>query len=304
MEIEILNVSKWYGSKPVLKDINLTLTKGITGLLGPNGAGKTTLISIIAGLLKPSSGKVIIEGKNPFYNPPIRKEIGLLPENSSIPKNLTVDQFMAWQRLLTDTTKVEADRVLNIVGMEKYRKKKIKNLSKGMLGRIKFATALLGDPNILLLDEPFNGIDPGGRKLLRDYLLYIANKKTIIFSSHILEEVEMIANNIVVLKTGFIIAEGTPEGIRQLLTDVPYKVYINCSDPITLLKLLFDHRLIQMGKIEGEDGIIVETFSYSKLAHLIPQIAIKQNITIHRFIPEDMKLDKLFEYLTVGSDVI
>ena len=303
MEIILEDVNKWYGTKPVLKNINLTINNGITGLLGPNGAGKTTLISIISGLMRPSSGKITINGQDPFYNTNIRKYIGLLPENSNPPEHFTILEFLKWQATLVNADNKEIDRVIDITDIKRYKKRKIKYLSKGMKQRLKFAAALLGDPPILLLDEPFNGIDPSGRKTLRDLILSYKDQKTIIFSSHILEEVQMVATTIVVLKFGFVIAEGTPVGIRKLLTDIPYKVRIKSSNPIKLINILFEKKLIKMAKLEINNNVIVETFSFHQLASELPQIAIEEHISIDAFVPEDVKLEKLFEYLTMRGDI-
>ncbi len=303
MEIEVKNVSKWYGTKPVIKDISLILDTGITGFLGPNGAGKTTLISIMAGLMRPSAGIVTINGQSPYNNHQIRRHIGLLPENANLPKHFSIRDFLKWQAIVLSVDKKEIDRVLDIVDMTEYQKEAIGSLSKGMKQRVKFAAAIMGNPPILLLDEPFSGIDPRGRKILRDLILSYANEKTIVFSSHILEEVQMIAHEIVVLKTGYVVAEGTPEGIRKLLTDVPYKVYIETSDPTKLINILFAKKLIHMAKIEASDGITIETFSFSELSKAIPQITTHENISIKLFSPEDVKLEKLFEYLTMRGDL-
>lgn len=303
MEIILENVNKWYGTKPVLKNINLTFNNGVTGLLGPNGAGKTTLISIISGLMRPSSGKIGINGKDPFYNQIVRKYVGLLPENSNPPEDFTILEFLKWQATLLNVDNKEIDRVIDITDIKRYKRKKIKYLSKGMKQRLKFAAALLGDPPILLLDEPFNGIDPSGRKTLRDLILSYKDQKTIVFSSHILEEVQMVATTIVVLKFGFVIAEGTPAGIRKLLTDIPYKVRIRSSNPIKLINTLFEKKLIKMAKLETNNNFIVETFSFHQLASELPKIAIEKNISIDSFVPEDVKLEKLFEYLTMRGDI-
>ena len=301
MEIKIDGVSKWYGNKPVLKDINLTLGKGITGLLGPNGAGKTTLLSIASGLLKPSRGRVLIGGIDSRKGS-AKSMIGLLPENTRIPSELTVLEFLQWQGILSGHSH-DIDRVLDITGMTKWKRKKIKHLSKGMHQRVKFAAALLGDPPILLLDEPFNGIDPVGRKKLRDFILSLKDEKTIIFSSHILEEVEIVASNIVILKSGFVLAEGSPEGIRKLLTDVPYKIRIESDSPRHLLSILFEEGMINMGRIENDNTVYCETFSFSTLARQIPRVALKHRINIYRFVPEDIRLEKLFEYITQRGDM-
>ncbi len=301
MEIKIDGVSKWYGNKPVLKDINLTIGKGITGLLGPNGAGKTTLLSIASGLLKPSRGRVLIGGIDSRKGS-AKSMIGLLPENTKISSELTVLEFLQWQGVLSGHSH-DIDRVLDITGMTKWKRKRIKHLSKGMHQRVKFAAALLGDPPILLLDEPFNGIDPTGRRKLRDFILSLKDEKTIVFSSHILEEVEMVASNIVILKSGFVLAEGSPEGIRKLLTDVPYKMRIESDSPRHLLSILFEEGMINMGRIENDNTVYCETFSFSTLAHEIPRVALKHRINIYRFVPEDIRLEKLFEYITQRGDL-
>ncbi|HEX5824839.1 MAG TPA: ABC transporter ATP-binding protein, partial [Candidatus Limnocylindrales bacterium] len=186
-------VSRWYGNVVAVNDISFSLGAGITGLLGPNGAGKTTILHLLAGLLRPSSGRVLIGGTPAWRNPSIYRELGLVPEREAVHPFLTGRQFVdlaARLQGLPDPLAAAA-RAIATVELDAAADRPVGTYSKGMRQRAKIAAALVHDPPILLLDEPFNGMDPRQRLHMMDLLRSMASAgRTILFSSHILEEVE------------------------------------------------------------------------------------------------------------------
>ena len=203
--IELRNVSRWYGNVVAINDITMTVGPGVTGLLGPNGAGKSTLLHLMSGFLEPSRGELTVGGAPSWRNPDIYRQLGLVPERPSVYSFLTGQEFVrATARLhkLPDPDRA-ADRAIGIVEMADAQHRKISTYSKGMRQRIKVAAALVHDPELLLLDEPFNGMDPRQRLHMMDLLETLGDEgRTILFSSHILEEVERLSGTIQVIVAG------------------------------------------------------------------------------------------------------
>ena len=217
--LEIRELKKSFSSNfllkkyPILKSINIVAEKGqVYGFLGPNGAGKTTTIKCILGILFPDSGTILINGR-PASDPEIRRELGFLPENPYFYDYLTAGEFMDFSARLFSISSTEASKrskeLIRQVGLEGKENIKLKNYSKGMIQRIGFAQALINDPDIVILDEPFSGLDPIGRKELRDIITTLKNSgKTVFFSSHILQDMELIADKVGIIFNGNIIKEG------------------------------------------------------------------------------------------------
>ena len=203
--IELRNTSRWYGNVVAINDITMTIGPGVTGLLGPNGAGKSTLLHLISGFLQPSRGEVTVAGAASWRNPETYRILGLVPEQPAVYAFLTGLEFVrATARLheLADPDRA-AERAIGIVEMAGAQHRKISTYSKGMRQRIKVAAALVHDPEVLLLDEPFNGMDPRQRLHMMDLLDALAAEgRTILFSSHILEEVERLSGTIQVIVAG------------------------------------------------------------------------------------------------------
>ena len=203
--IELSNVTRWYGNVVAVNDITMSIGPGVTGLLGPNGAGKSTLMHMIAGFLPPSRGELTVDGGHSWRNPDIYRKIGLIPERDSVYAFLTGEQFVtATAKLheLPDPAEA-ATRAIAMLDMADAADRKIATYSKGMRQRIKVAAALVHDPEILLLDEPFNGMDPRQRLHMMDLLDKLGSEgRTILFSSHILEEVERMSGTIQVMVAG------------------------------------------------------------------------------------------------------
>ncbi len=269
--ITLKGVSKRYGTKVAIKTLNLSIGPGITGLLGPNGAGKTTLIGLIAGMLKPTSGKVSVLGTSP-RNKTIKREIGLLPENINPPSVMRVGEFL---EMIAEDRKASAKDYLSVAGVESYTHKKIGSLSKGMLQRVKFTGAIIGLPKVILLDEPLNGVDPFWRAKLSGFLKNISSDRIIVFSSHILEEVDEICSQIVMIRAGFLIAHGPKEEIRRLLSTLPYRVFIKTKTPEAkrLAASLIREGIISGVELENETTMVVRTHDIERLYKRIPHIA-------------------------------
>ena len=199
------HVSRWYGNVVAINDVSFRLGAGVTGLLGPNGAGKSTLLHLLAGLLRPSAGSVVVDGVASWRHPAIYRHIGLVPEREAVPGFLTGRQFVEYAaRLqgLADPGKA-ATRAIATVELADAADRTVGTYSKGMRQRIKIAAAFVHEPPILLLDEPFNGMDPRQRLHMMDLLGAMAGAgRTILFSSHILEEVERLADEILVIHAG------------------------------------------------------------------------------------------------------
>jgi len=207
-------VSRWYGNVVAVNDISFSLGAGITGLLGPNGAGKSTLLHMLAGLLRPSSGRVMIAGRSAWRDPSIYRETGLVPEREAVHPFLTGRQFVDLAARLHELPEPAAatDRAIGTVDLAAVADRAVGTYSKGMRQRVKIAAALVHEPSILLLDEPFNGMDPRQRLHMMDLLRSMAAAgRTILFSSHILEEVERLADGILVIYAGRLAAAGASD---------------------------------------------------------------------------------------------
>ena len=207
--LQIDHVSRWFGNVVAVNDITMTIGPGVTGLLGPNGAGKSTLINMMAGFLAPSTGTVTLDGRQVWRNESIHQHIGIVPEREAMYDFLTGREFVVANAELHGLGAKAAQKALATVEMEYAQDRKISTYSKGMRQRVKMASALVHDPSLLLLDEPFNGMDPRQRMQLMDLLRRMGDEgPTVLFSSHILEEVEQLAWHIEVVVAGRHAASG------------------------------------------------------------------------------------------------
>ncbi|MER6943582.1 ABC transporter ATP-binding protein [Nonomuraea sp. NPDC000554] len=303
MKIELSQVSRWYGNVVAVNDVTMTIGPGVTGLLGPNGAGKSTLLHMMSGFLPASGGTVALDGKPVWKNHHVYRNIGLVPEREGVYGFLTGWQFvLSAARLHGLPDPVEAARkALATVEMEEPKDRRVETYSKGMRQRVKVAAALVHDPPVLLLDEPFNGMDPRQRMHLMDLIRSMgASGKTILFSSHILEEVERVAQHIEVLVAGRHAASGNFREIRRLMTDRPHLFRIRSSDDRKLAAALIVDS--SAGGVElGPDGLEVRAVEYRRFAWLLPRVARAEGISLHQVSPADEDLESVFAYLITRS---
>jgi ABC-2 type transport system ATP-binding protein len=293
------HVARWFGNVVAVNDISFGLGPGLTGLLGPNGAGKSTLLHLLAGLLQPSAGSVWIDGQRAWGNPPTYRRLGLVPEREAVHDYLTGREFVLLNARLQGLSDLDAAvaRAIAVVDLPDAADRAIGTYSKGMRQRIKLAGALVHDPPILLLDEPFNGMDPRQRLHMMDLLRTMAAAgRTILFSSHILEEVERLADSVLVIYAGRLAASGDFRSIRRLMTDRPHTFTVRSSNDRRLAAVLLGDPSV-FG-VELTDGLLsVQTSDFGSFTRAVPRIARSESITLLELQPTDDSLESVFSYL-------
>ena len=222
MKLSFEHISKLYGDTAALQQIDLTLGSGIYGLLGPNGAGKTTMMRIMTDLLIPSTGRVLLDGQDiSVMGAAFRKKLGYLPQDFGVYPNFTAEQFLLYIARLKGLSKFEAkrqtDSLLHMVGLEDKKQKKLKGFSGGQRQRVGIAQALLGDPEILVLDEPTAGLDPEERIRFRGILSNLSQQKLVLLSTHIVSDLEAAANEIILLRKGVVLDVKKPSELLEQL---------------------------------------------------------------------------------------
>ena len=294
------SVSRWYGNVVAVNDVTMEVGPGVTGLLGPNGAGKSTVLSIMAGLLAPSAGTATLDGRPLRQDTQVYRQIGLVPVQEAVYDFLTARQFV---RLNADlhrlpSAKAATDHALRLVDLVEAADRPVATFSKGMRQRVKMASALVHDPQVLLLDEPFNGMDPIQRHAMATLLTdYAAQGRTIVFSSHILEEVESLAGQIEVIVSGRHAASGDRTAIRRLMTDRPNQYRIRSSDNRALGAALMAGDAVRGVRLHGDRFLELEADDFGAFARLAPRVAREHDIRIFELTPTDESLESIFGYL-------
>lgn len=297
--ITLTDVSRWFGNVVAANDVTMEIGPGITGLLGPNGAGKTTLISMMSGFLAPSSGSVLLDGVPTWRNTSIYRTIGIVPETEAAYDMLTGWEFVLANARLhrLENSAAATTEAIDTVDMTAAKDRPIGKYSKGMKQRIKMATALVHDPQVLLLDEPFNGMDPRQRLHLMDLLRSLAaDGRTILFSSHILEEVEVVADTIEVMVAGRHAASGDFRKIRRLMTERPHRYSVRSSDDRALAAAIIAEGSANAVSVAA-DRLDIETSDFGAFVHALPRLAHKSAIRLFDVTPADESLESVFSYL-------
>ncbi|WP_432745759.1 ABC transporter ATP-binding protein [Streptomyces sp. JH002] len=299
--IRIENASRWFGNVVAVNDVSVSIGPGITGLLGPNGAGKSTLIHMMGGFLPPSAGAVTLDGEPIWRNESAYRHIGLVPEREGMYDYLTGEEFVVANAELHGLPDpgAAARTALATVDMEHAADRRIDTYSKGMRQRVKMASALVHDPSVLLLDEPFNGMDPRQRMQLMDLLRRMGEAgRTVLFSSHILEEVEQLASHIEVIVAGRHAASGDFRTIRRLMTDRPHRYLVRSSDDRALAAaLIADPSTTGIHLDAEEDGLRIEAADFPRFTAQLPRLAREHGIRLLSVSPSDESLESVFSYL-------
>ncbi|MYS24976.1 ABC-2 type transport system ATP-binding protein [Streptomyces sp. DvalAA-14] len=302
--IGIDKVSRWFGNVVAVNDITMTIGPGVTGLLGPNGAGKSTLINMMAGFLAPSTGSVALDGVTIWRNEQAYREIGIVPERESMYDFLTAREFVVANAELHGLPDpgAAAQRALATVEMEYAQDRRIETYSKGMRQRAKMASALVHEPSVLLLDEPFNGMDPRQRLQLMELLRRMgADGRTVLFSSHILEEVEQLAHHIEVVVAGRHAASGDFRKIRRLMTDRPHRYLVRSSDDRALASALIAHASTAAIELDRtENALLIQAVDFAGFTEFLPRIARDHGIRLFTVSPSDESLESVFSYLVTA----
>jgi ABC-2 type transport system ATP-binding protein len=298
--VDVVNVSRWYGNVVAVNDVSMTLGPGVTGLLGPNGAGKTTLLHMMAGFLAPSRGTLTVGGTPAWRNPSVYRTLGLVSEREAVHGFLTAKEFVRVSAKLHGLPDPEgaAAKAIALVEMSEFEDRRIDTYSKGMRQRTRVAAALVHEPAVLLLDEPFNGMDPRQRLHMMDLLDRLgAAGHTILFSSHILEEVEQVSGTVQVMVAGRLAASGDFRTIRRLMTNRPHVFAIRSTDDRRLAVALMGLASVKGVELERGGGLTVQASDYGSFTRTLPRLALAEGIRVKQLLPSDESLESVFSYL-------
>ncbi len=299
--IEVKAASKWFGQKVAVSRLSCSFGPGVTGLLGPNGAGKTTLLRMISGLTSVSHGAVTVLGKDPRRHHDVFRSVALVPDEDSVYDELTGRQLVRYSAQLSNAEAgMTPEDALAFVELTDAADRLIEGYSKGMKQRIKVAAALVTDPQVLILDEPLNGTDPIQRAHLIGLFEQLgAEGKTVIVSSHVLEEVERVSTRVVAIVDGRLAAAGSVDAIRAAMHDIPYIVRINTDQPRELASALLMSPA-SIGVSIDDGSLDVTTDDIRTLGADAPRIARSIEASITGFRPQDQSLESVFRYLVEG----
>jgi ABC-2 type transport system ATP-binding protein len=297
--IVVQHVSKWFGDIVAVSDVSFGVTKGVTALLGPNGAGKSTVLKMMSGLLGPSSGSISILGKNARGNVGIYRTFGLVHESEHVYPYLTGRDFVRMNAILQKLKDVDGatEKAIGLVEMTGAANRKVGGYSKGMRQRIKVAAALVHEPDVLLMDEPLNGMDPAQRAHMITLIRDLGRTKTVLVSSHILAEVERFADNILVIVNGKLAAAGDYRAIREKIDDRDHSVRIRADSPRWLAVALIGHPATRSIRIDGENRIVAETTDVRAFYRALPALAKRANVRLYEVQATDESLQSVFAYL-------
>ena len=298
--IDVTNVSKWYGSVVAVNDVSFQIYPGISGLLGPNGAGKTTVLHLIAGLARISEGDVSVLGQPVREDPGLYRQVGFMSENEAVYEFQTGRAFVELAASLHGLQPVgpAVKRAIEAVGLVDVQDRALKGYSRGMRQRMRLATALVHDPEVLVLDEPLNGTDPRQRIEFQDLMRRLgADGRTILISSHILEEVETLADRILLMVSGKLAASGDFRAIRAKLDEQPYTVRIEAGSPRVLAGALIEMEAVDSVSVDSDDTLIVLSRDVATLQRALPRLAQERGIRLRRVEPLDESLESVFSYV-------
>lgn len=298
--IDVRGVSKWFGSVVAVNDVSLQVYPGITGLLGPNGAGKSTILHLITGKAACSEGDVTVLGQPARDNPELYRSIGVMSEHEAVYGFQTGRQFIEFTAVLHGLSPIAGpvDRAIGLVGLEDAQHRKLGAYSRGMRQRMRLAAALVHDPQVLVLDEPLNGTDPRQRLDFHDAMVRFAEQgRTILISSHILEEVETLASTILLMVSGKLAAAGNFRAIRERLDEQAYKVRVITDSPRKMAAALAGTDDIASVSIGADGELTVLTHNVTALQRSIPRLAQEHSIRLKRVEPLDDSLESIFSYV-------
>ncbi len=305
--ITLSRASRWYGQVIGINDVSCEIGPGLTALLGPNGAGKSTLMKLVTGQLRPTTGDVLVFRERPFANTRVFRRIGYCPEIESCYEDMTGREFVSMLAALAGIPSSQrASRcadALELVGMTAAASRKIGGYSKGMRQRVKIAQAIVHDPDLLILDEPLNGLDPVGRREMTDLFVKLAESgKCVVVSSHILYEVEQMTRRILLIDRGRMRAMGDVYQIRALIDAHPHRVAITCPEARRLARRLLEFPYVLSASLDRADDsrLTVETRQPDQFYDDLPRLALADGYQVTEFESPDNNLEAVFRYLVKG----
>ncbi|HUU18188.1 MAG TPA: ABC transporter ATP-binding protein [Sedimentisphaerales bacterium] len=299
-------MSRFYGEVLGVNRVTLSLAPGITSLVGPNGAGKTTLMNLMTGLLRPTRGRIRVLGIAPTQSHKLFGLVGYATQFDAFPKGLSGFQFIySYLRLFGYSNakcKQLANKVIEQVGLSDAAGRRVAGYSKGMRQRIRLAQALAHDPRVLILDEPLNGLDPLVRaETIKLFRRYATEGRHVLVSSHVLHEVDMISDQVVLMSGGYVVAEGQIQGVRSEIQERPVKILIHCKQPSILASRAFEHEHVVEAQLLTEgSGVLITTRDADRFYRLLNHLAVN-GIDIEGVTPADDNVNSVYDYL-IGSE--
>ncbi len=304
-EIVFNEVSKFYGEVLGVNRVTLRIPPGITSLVGPNGSGKTTLMNLMAGLIHPDRGNITVRGLSPRDPERLMRITGYATQYDTAPRGSTGFEFVSTGLLLAGRSASEAEtltwKALEQVGMNEAAHRKVAAYSKGMRQRVRLAQAIADDPEVLVLDEPLNGLDPLVRaETISLFRSFSQQGRHIVLSSHVLQEVDLISDHVILIANGMIIAEGNVRGVREEMHEHPSQFLIRCRDASRIASLLFEQdHITQIQLHDDKLGLLVMTRSRQEFSRALTRISLAGH-TVEQVMAVDENVDALYEYL-IGS---
>ena len=300
--IVFTDVSKFYGEVLGVNKVNLEVAPGLTGLVGPNGSGKSTLMHLMTGLLRPSRGKISVLGIAPDRPEELFRVVGYCTQYDSFPNGATGIGFLSYALSMHGYSKTEIDErawaAIERVGLTDAARRRIAGYSKGMRQRIKLAHAHCHDPQVLVLDEPLNGLDPMGRAEMIDFFTELAREgRHVIVSSHILHEVDLISDGVIMIHGGAIVAEGEIREVRGEITSHPIQVLIRCDKPHVVASEVFRLEHVVEARILEDEGLLVRTRDADAFFTEVNRIVLAADVVVETVAPADESVHAVYDYL-------
>lgn len=300
--LRAVRASKWYGSVAALSDVSFDVGPGVWGLLGPNGSGKSTLMRLVTGQLRPSLGQVRVCGEDAFANPRVLQRVGLCPEADALYPHLTALEHVALLARLSGVAASEAEpkgrALLGQLGLGDVTHARVSTFSRGMRQRVKIAQALVHDPDVLVLDEPLTGTDPLSRSVILDEVKRRAARGALVlFSSHVLPEIEALTQNVIVLVRGRLVALGGARDIRDALDQIPHTIRVECDRPRALAAALCERPEVLHMRFEGARVLELDTHAPDASYDALGRTALALGVRVFAITSPDDKLEVLLTRL-------
>ena len=306
-DIRFDNISKFYGEVLGVNRVRLAIPPGITSLVGPNGSGKTTLMNLVTGLLQPTEGWITVLGIPPSDPERLFRKMGYCTQYDAFPKAATgrsfVSSYLRVHGLSNARVNELTEKALERVGLTDAAGRKVAGYSKGMRQRIKLAQAIAHEPEVLVLDEPLNGLDPMARaEMIALFQELAAAGGHLVISSHILHEVDLISDQVILLNEGYIVAEGNIRGVRDEMDDRPLQIMIRCDNPSMLAAKVFDVDSVVEARIhEDGAGLLVSTRDAGRFFLLLNKVVLECDLKIEAVAPADDDVHAVYQYL-IGEE--
>jgi ABC-2 type transport system ATP-binding protein len=300
-------VSKFYGEILGVNRVNLSIAPGITSLVGPNGSGKTTLMNLMTGLLRPTRGTISVLGTSPHEPEKLFRKVGYCSQFDSFPRGMTGREFIEFYLSVHGYARGEVrdltQAALERVSMQDAAERKVAGYSKGMRQRIRLAQSIAHNPSVLILDEPLNGLDPMARaEIIRLFQALAAEGLYLVISSHILHEVDMMSDSVVLMHNGYVVAEGDVHGVRDEIEEHPMQILVRCDRPQVLAARLFEHEhVIEARMHDDRQGLFVKTRRPDDFYLLLNRLVTENNLQVESVAPADDDLNAVYQYL-ISSD--